>query len=66
MNILTALESLASAVTTIETVTNHITTSVSLLSTATKEGRDITEAELKQVIARADFSRMSLEEALSA
>jgi len=65
MNIVKALESLSEIVSTIESVTSHVSTAVELISLASKENRDITDAELQQIIARADLSRMSLEGALA-
>jgi hypothetical protein len=65
MNILQALSSVSEIVTTIESVTAHVNTAVELLTTASKENRDLTDAELNQIVARADLSRLSLAGALA-
>ena len=65
MNIVKALASLSEIVTTIESVTAHVNTAVVVISTASKENRDLTDAELNQIVARVDLSRLSLEEALA-
>lgn len=67
--ILTTIETVtayvSTAATTIETVTAHVSTAAELLDTASKENRDLTDAELNQIVARADLSRLSLEAALA-
>ncbi len=65
MNIVKALASLSEIVTTIESVTAQVNTAVEVISTASKENRDLTDAELNQIVARVDLSRLSLEEALA-
>ncbi len=79
MNIVKALASLTEIISTIDLVTAQIkavvsmtdsvavqvTTAVELITLASQEKRDITDAELQQIIARADLSRVSLEAALA-